>query len=72
MVRIVRTPEGTIVIDPKGKRSGRGAYVCLTQECVAAGLNPDRLGRTLKCRVTPEEAAALSSEIETMLMQQNE
>lgn len=27
LVRIVRTPEGTVVIDLKGKMNGRGAYL---------------------------------------------
>ena len=28
LIRIVRTPEGETLIDPTGKKSGRGAYVC--------------------------------------------
>ena len=28
LIRIVRTPDGEAVLDPTGKRSGRGAYVC--------------------------------------------
>lgn len=59
MLRIVRTPEGTIEIDPKGKRSGRGTYFCSSQACWDVALEPRRLGRALKCRVSAEDVAAL-------------
>ena len=35
LLRVVRTPEGTVEIDEKGKRSGRGAYVCSDPKCRA-------------------------------------
>ena len=28
LIRIVRTPEGETLMDPTGKKSGRGAYLC--------------------------------------------
>ena len=28
LIRVVRTPEGAIVLDLVGKKSGRGAYIC--------------------------------------------
>lgn len=34
LIRIVRTPQGTLEVDPTGKRAGRGAYVCPSWECV--------------------------------------
>jgi predicted RNA-binding protein YlxR (DUF448 family) len=48
LVRIVRTPEGGVTIDPSGKRSGRGAYLCDSPECWQAGLNRGVLPRALK------------------------
>lgn len=27
LIRVVRTPEGTVMIDPSGKMNGRGAYL---------------------------------------------
>lgn len=32
LIRIVRTPEGEILVDPTGKKSGRGAYICRNLE----------------------------------------
>jgi hypothetical protein len=51
MIRIVRTPEGALEIDPTGKKSGRGAYVCPNVECVELLRKGKRLQRVLD--VTP-------------------
>jgi predicted RNA-binding protein YlxR (DUF448 family) len=62
LVRIVRTPQGTVEIDPRGKESGRGAYVCKNQSCWEIGLRKDRknrLARALKIELSPEERAQL-------------
>jgi predicted RNA-binding protein YlxR (DUF448 family) len=55
LVRIVRTPLGEIRVDPTGKLSGRGAYVCPDQACVDRALGDGRLARALE-RAIPEEA----------------
>ena len=28
LIRVVRTPEGEVLLDPTGRRNGRGAYLC--------------------------------------------
>jgi len=56
LVRIVRTPGGEIRVDPTGKVSGRGAYVCPEGPCVDRALREDRLARTLE-RAIPEDVA---------------
>lgn len=61
LIRIVRTPEGTIEIDLKGKRSGRGAYLCRKQQCWDAALQPRRLSQALKCQLGAEEVAMLKA-----------
>ncbi len=61
LIRIVRTPEGAIELDLKGKQSGRGAYVCRDWQCWEAALHQKRLGQALKCQVTAEEVAALEA-----------
>jgi hypothetical protein len=66
LVRIVRTGEGTIEIDPKGKRSGRGAYVCYERACWDAALRQGKLGHALKCQVSTEQVAALRAGIELL------
>ncbi len=68
LVRIVRTPEGRVELDPTGKKNGRGAYVHETAACWSEALKRDRLGHALKVAVPPEDmerlrahAAALSA-----------
>jgi predicted RNA-binding protein YlxR (DUF448 family) len=51
MIRIVRTPEGGLEIDPTGKKSGRGAYVCPNVECLELLRKSKRLERVLE--ITP-------------------
>ena len=48
LVRVVRTTENRIEIDPTGKKSGRGAYLCRTRECWETALNTRRLEQALK------------------------
>lgn len=63
LIRVVCTPEGEVTIDPRGKRPGRGAYVCRNPECWEVALEPRRLSRALRCQVGSEEAAVLKQEI---------
>lgn len=59
MVRVIRTPEGSVVADPTGKQAGRGAYLCAQEECWKLGLAKGRLARSLKVKITNEDADAL-------------
>jgi len=34
LVRVVKSPEGEVSLDLTGKKSGRGAYVCKSAECL--------------------------------------
>ena len=34
LVRILRTPDGNILLDKTGKLSGRGAYICKNPACL--------------------------------------
>lgn len=61
MVRIVRTPDGGIVIDRTGKLSGRGAYLCRELSCWEAGLRRESLARALKTTLSASERAALEA-----------
>jgi hypothetical protein len=59
MIRLVRTPEGEIVIDETGKRNGRGAYLCADKACWEAVLQGERLGKSLKATICERERAML-------------
>jgi predicted RNA-binding protein YlxR (DUF448 family) len=59
LIRIVRTPEGSIEADPTGKKAGRGAYVCGEAACWNLAIGKGKLERSLKSALTPADAAAL-------------
>ncbi len=58
-VRIVRTPDGTIEVDPTGKRNGRGAYLCTRFACWERALSGSLLDRALRVDLTDGARAAL-------------
>jgi len=53
-VRVVRTPEGTLVIDSTGKRNGRGAYLCRRFSCWELAAHGVSLDRALRTSLPPE------------------
>ena len=59
LIRIVRTPEGVIELDSRGKLPGRGAYCCPDRTCWEAALEPGRLGRVLKSRISADDLTRL-------------
>ncbi|MCL6634929.1 MAG: YlxR family protein [Peptococcaceae bacterium] len=59
LIRVVRTPDERIEIDPTGKRSGRGAYICRNVECLNKAWKGKRLDRALQRTVTQEVWDAL-------------
>jgi uncharacterized protein len=71
MVRIVRTPEGMIEIDRKGKQAGRGAYVCLAPDCWNVALDVRRLARALHATVMPEDIGSLRVASRTLMEQES-
>lgn len=54
LLRVARTPEGEIVLDFTGKKSGRGAYICKNVSCLKKARRSGRIGKSLDC-VIPEE-----------------
>lgn len=63
LIRVVRTPEEEIVLDPTGKKSGRGAYICPQQECLEKALKRKALGKALNTVIPPEIIEALQQEL---------
>ena len=66
LIRVVRTPEGDAVLDPTGKRSGRGAYVCRNAECLRRSIRQKQLERQLEITLTEEVTGALTAEMERL------
>jgi predicted RNA-binding protein YlxR (DUF448 family) len=51
LVRIVRTPDGRVVLDESGRLPGRGAYVCRTASCLTIANTKGALSRALETQV---------------------
>lgn len=51
LIRIVRTPEGEVVLDTVGKKSGRGAYICKSAACFEKAVKTKRLERCLEVEI---------------------
>ena len=54
LIRVVRSPEGTISLDFKGKLPGRGAYVCPNPECLKKARKSRALERAFDMAIPAE------------------
>lgn len=59
LIRIVRTPQGTIEMDERGKAPGRGAYLCRNRTCWEGALRQGRLEHALKTKLTAADKERL-------------
>lgn len=64
LLRVVRTPEGEIVLDKTGKKNGRGVYLCRGVKCFNKARKNGRIVAHLECDIPDEIYVALESEIE--------
>ena len=64
LVRVVRSPEGVISLDLKGKAPGRGAYICPDKSCLERARKSKALSRTFDQSVPDEVYAALAENLE--------
>lgn len=63
LIRVLRTPLDEIVIDTTGKKNGRGAYICLSTECLQKAINSRGLERSLKTSIPKEVLDVLKEEL---------
>ena len=64
LIRVVRSPEGEISLDFKGKASGRGAYVCPDPRCLKKAIKARALERAFSAQIPPEIYERLESQME--------
>lgn len=64
LIRVVRSPEGEISLDFKGKASGRGAYVCPDPRCLKKAIKARALERAFSAPIPPEIYERLESQME--------
>ena len=64
LLRVVRSPEGEVSIDFKGKKPGRGAYVCCSQECLKRSISSKSLERAFGAPIPDEVFELLREQME--------
>jgi predicted RNA-binding protein YlxR (DUF448 family) len=64
LLRVVRTPEGTVALDFKGKMNGRGAYICKDLACLKKARKSGRIARSLECEIPEEVFDTMERELE--------
>lgn len=77
LIRVVKSPDvkdengeitasGEISLDLTGKKSGRGAYVCKSAECLEKAHRAHRIERSLSCKIPEEIYEQLRTELENI------
>ena len=51
LIRIVRMPNGEILIDKTRKLDGRGAYICNDIKCLDKVIKSNRINKVLGCSI---------------------
>ena len=64
MLRVVRSPEGEVSLDTRGKKPGRGAYVCPNADCLKKAIKTRALSRALETAIPEEVMQRLAAELE--------
>ena len=65
LIRVVRTPEGEVILDRTGKAAGRGAYLCGNPECLKKSVKSKLLNKVFKVPVSDEAYAKLAEDYES-------
>ena len=64
LIRVVRSPEGEISLDFRGKANGRGAYLCPNGDCLKKAIRAKALERALETSIPAEIYDRLREEME--------
>lgn len=63
MVRIIKTAENEIIADVTGKKNGRGAYICFSEECLDKAMKSRGLEKSLQTAIPKEIYEQLKKEL---------
>ncbi|WP_024864372.1 RNase P modulator RnpM [Butyrivibrio sp. FCS014] len=63
LIRIIKTPEGEILVDTTGKANGRGAYICSNAECFRKAVRNKGLERSLKSSIPADVLERIEKEL---------
>jgi uncharacterized protein len=70
LLRIVRTPDGRVALDTRGRLPGRGAYLCREAACLTAAVKGNQIEHVLKLKLNPEERENLKNSLVEFIKEQ--
>ena len=65
LTRVVNNPDDGLVIDPSGKKNGRGAYICDQMTCWETMKSSQILDKALRVTISSEARAQLFVQFES-------
>ena len=63
LLRVIRTAEGSIMLDKTGRMNGRGAYICHSEECMMKAKKSNSLSKAFGMKVSDEIYDELTAEL---------
>ncbi|MBQ7326564.1 MAG: YlxR family protein [Clostridia bacterium] len=63
LIRVLRTPEGEILLDLTGKKNGRGAYICKSASCLKKARKSRRIETSLGVAISEELYEKMEEEL---------
>lgn len=66
LLRIVKQSDGTVSLDPTGKKNGRGAYICKNSRCLQKAIQAKKLERAFAMQLPIEVYSRLQKELDTL------
>ncbi|WP_024861480.1 RNase P modulator RnpM [Ruminococcus flavefaciens] len=63
LIRVVKSPEGDISLDFKGKAAGRGAYICRSRECLDKARKARRFEKSFSCKIEDSVYEVMMNEL---------
>ncbi len=63
LIRVLRTPDGDVLLDLTGKKNGRGAYICKNASCLKKARKSKRIESALECQISEELYEKMEEEL---------
>jgi predicted RNA-binding protein YlxR (DUF448 family) len=67
LIRIIRNKENFIIVDESGKTPGRGAYICLSEECTGKAIKKKIIDKALRTDISKNNLKELKESLEDAL-----
>lgn len=64
LIRVVKTPEDDVLLDLTGKKSGRGAYICKSVECMKKARKSRRFEKAFSMQIDDEVYRRMEEQLE--------